>query len=639
MGLSPERPSQPDRAKAQDGQARRSRFSWIGPSFPHVNSGKALRRERVHLAVRREQHQQHFLLARLRMLTRRGEVWLVLLAIVVGALAGLAVVALRLAAEWMHVVLYQLRPQDRLSGLTSLHPFPGALVPLAGGIVLGALTLILRRGRNRPMVDPVEANALHGGRMSLSDSLIILVQTLVSNGFGASVGLEAAYTQIGSGMASKIGDRFRLRRRDMRMLVGCGAAAAIAAAFGAPLTGAFYGFELIIGTYTISALAPVICASIVAVLVSQAVGSAQTGIFVHVSQVMDLGQIAVLLLLGLFCGVLGIIIMYLVTLVGTGFTRARIPAFARPAIGGLVLGALALISPKILSSGHAAVQELFALTVLSMKTAVLLLGLKIVASSVSIGAGFRGGLFFASLFLGALAGQVFYGATEHFSPHLIEPAVAMLVGMAGLAAAVVGGPLTMSFLALEISGSLPITITVLLSAVTSSLLVRETFGYSFTTWRFHLRGETIRSAHDIGWMRNLTVGRMMRKDIPTVPADMSIREFRRQFPLGSTLRVVAVENDDQYAGIVLVPELYSGSDREAEGTIRPFLAHRNIVLTPDMQAKKAAVLFDLSQSEALAVVMAPDNWSVIGLLSEAHVLRRYAEELEKARKELAGERG
>ena len=598
-----------------------------------------LRRERARLVARKEQPQQHFLLARLRMLSRRGEVWLVLLAIVVGALAGLAVVALRSGAEWMHVFLYQLKPQDRLSSLSSISFFPGAFVPFAGGVVLGGLALLLRRGRNRPMVDPVEANALHGGRMSLTDSLIIAVQTLISNGFGASVGLEAAYTQIGSGLASKMGARFRLRRRDVRLLVGCGAAAAIAAAFGGPLTGAFYAFELIIGTYTITALAPVICASIVGVLVAQAVGDAQTSIFVHFSQTMDAAQIAALLLLGLFSGVLGIIIMYLVTIVGAGFTKARIPAFVRPAIGGIVLGGLALVSPKVLSSGHAAVQQSFALMAISTKTAILLLGLKTVASSVSIAAGFRGGLFFASLFLGSLAGQVFYGVTEVLSPHLIDPAVAMLVGMAGLAAAVVGGPLTMSFLALEVSGSLPITIAVLLSAVASSLLVRETFGYSFTTWRFHLRGETIRSAHDIGWMRNLTVGRMMRKDIQTARADMSVREFRRQFPLGSTQRVVALETDDQYAGIVLVAELYSNTDEDAEGSIRPFLAHKNIVLTPEMQAKKAAVLFDLSHSEALAVVRAADNWTVIGLLSEAFVLRRYAEELEKARRELAGERG
>ena len=108
--------------------------------------------------------------------------------------------------------------------------------------------------------------------MSFRDSVIVAAQTLISNGFGASVGLEAGYTQLAAGIASKLGSAFRLRRADQRMLVGCGAAAAIAAAFGAPLTGAFYGFELIIGTYTVVSLAPVLTAAVVATLVSHSFG-------------------------------------------------------------------------------------------------------------------------------------------------------------------------------------------------------------------------------------------------------------------------------------------------------------------------------------------------------------------------------
>ena len=205
MDSPPDRSSQLDRPDAGGHHAgARSRFRWSGPTFAHIHQGKTLRRERVLLTARREQPQQHFLLARLRMLSRRGEVWMVLLAIVIGALAGLAVVALRAGAEWMHVFLYQLRPQDRLSGMSSISLFPGAMVPFAGGVLLGLLTLLLRRGRSRPMVDPIEANALHGGRMSMIDSLFIVVQTLISNGFGASVGLEAAYTQIGSGIGSQL---------------------------------------------------------------------------------------------------------------------------------------------------------------------------------------------------------------------------------------------------------------------------------------------------------------------------------------------------------------------------------------------------------------------------------------------------
>src|SRR5579875_2140156 len=113
--------------------------------------------------------------------------------------------------------------------------------------------------------------------------------------------------------------------------------------------------------------------------------------------------------------------------------------------------------------------------------------------------------------------------------------------MSGVATAIVGGPLTMAFLALESTGSLPLTVAVLAAAVVSALTVRRTFGYSFATWRFHLRGEAIRSAVDIGWMRNLTVGRMMRRDVRTVRADMSVAAFRRDFPLGATQRVVVVD--------------------------------------------------------------------------------------------------
>ena len=103
--------------------------------------------------------------------------------------------------------------------------------------------------------------------MSLSDSVVVMLQTMMSNGVGASVGLEAGYTQIGSAVASRLGRSFRLRRNDLRVLVGCGAAGAIGAAFNAPLTGAFYAFELIIGTYTLGTLAPVVVASILAIAV------------------------------------------------------------------------------------------------------------------------------------------------------------------------------------------------------------------------------------------------------------------------------------------------------------------------------------------------------------------------------------
>jgi CIC family chloride channel protein len=276
----------------------------------------------------------------------------------------------------------------------------------------------------------------------------------------------------------------------------------------------------------------VMVSAIAAVLISNALSPTQPIFFIAHTSDLGVTQVTSLVLLGLITGGLAILIMYLVARIEALFARTRVPAYIRPAIGGLLVGLMAIVSPKVLSSGHAAVEQAFALGVLQVKSAALLLVLKALASAVSIGSGFRGGLFFASLLLGALTGQIFYHIAMLTDPALVPlPEVVTLVGMAGLAAAVVGGPLTMSFLALEISGSLPLTIAVLAAAVASSLLVRQTFGYSFTTWRFHLRGEAIRGAQDIGWIRNLTVGRMMRKDIRTVPAEMSVREFRRSYPL------------------------------------------------------------------------------------------------------------
>jgi len=187
---------------------------------------------------------------RLRAVVRARESSVIVLALIIGAVAGLAVAAMGEAVGLMHQVFFGLDPGERLSGRVSLNPLYAFLTPCVGGLLFGIVTAYVTRHRGVE-VDPIEANALHGGRMSMRGSLIVAAQTVWSSGIGASVGLEAGYTQLASGMASAIGRAFRLRRSDMRILVGCGSAAAIAAAFGAPLGGAFYGFELIIGSYSI----------------------------------------------------------------------------------------------------------------------------------------------------------------------------------------------------------------------------------------------------------------------------------------------------------------------------------------------------------------------------------------------------
>jgi CIC family chloride channel protein len=245
-------------------------------------------------------------------------------------------------------------------------------------------------------------------------------------------------------------------------------------------------------------------------------------------------------------------------------------------------------------------------------------------------------LFFASLFLGALVGKLFSGLMLLVSPVPLFPEVVYaLVGMSALAVAIVGGPLTMCFLALESTGSLPLTVAVLAASVVSSLTVRRTFGYSFATWRFHLRGEAIRSAVDIGWVRNLTVGRMMREVSRVVRADTSAEAFRRDFPLGSANRVIAVDDTGRYAGIVWVSDVHAAD--ETVSVVAQVLHTAGQALLPQMTIKEAVQMFETAEADALAVVDGRESLQVIGMLTEQYALRRYSEELDRRRRDISGE--
>ena len=208
--------------------------------------------------------------------------------------------------------------------------------------------------------------------------------------------------------------------------------------------------------------------------------------------------------------------------------------------------------------------------------------------------------------------------------------------MGALSASVIGGPLTMTFIALETTGDLWLTTAVLIAVIISSQVTREVFGYSFATWRFHLRGETIRSAADIGWMRELTVGKMMRQDVQTVRAAATIGAFREAFPLGSPAYVIAVDEEERYVGMVRVADAHA-SEVAPDKPVKDILHNAEDMLLPGMAIKEAVLAFDRAEAEALAVVNSYVDRRVIGLLTEAYALRRYAAELERRRRELIGE--
>jgi CIC family chloride channel protein len=290
-----------------------------------------------------------------------------------------------------------------------------------------------------------------------------------------------------------------------------------------------------------------------------------------------------------------------------------------------------------MSTGEGALRIIGTLD-LSIRTVAIVFVLKIAASILSLGSGFRGGLFFSSLLIGALGGHLLAAALSMIWPtHYFDTNVAAVIGMGALSASVIGGPLTMTFIALETTGDIGLTTVVLVAVIISAQVTREVFGYSFATWRFHLRGETIRSAADIGWMHDLTVKKMMRPDVPMVNAALTIAAFCEAFPLSSASYVVAVDEVDRYVGLVQVAEAHV-ADAAPEKSIKNILHYREDMLLPGMAVKEAVLAFDRAEAEALAVVDSFRGRRVIGLLTEASALRRYTASLELRRQEIIGER-
>ncbi len=581
------------------------------------------------------------LAAQLRTAVRSSEIMLVMVAALIGVGAGIMVTAMSYVSQLAHVLFFGINLDQRLSAVDHVSPWAALLVPTAAGLLIGLIELWRRLRGSRVPVDPIEANALRGGRMSLKDSMVVSLQTIISNGGGASVGLEAGYTQIGAGLASRLGLWLRLRRKDLRIMVGCGAAAAIAAAFGAPLTGAFYAFELIVGTYSIGNVAAVTAASLSATLTAAALGGAPYAL--ATAPVVGVHPIHYLMLMaiGLFACAIGIGVMQMTAWVERAFEWSRLPKWVRPAVGGLMVGALALISPQVLAAGHGAMRLDVPLN-LPMKALALLIGLKLLGAMISLGSGFRGGLFFASLFVGALIGKFSAAVYGRWLPGFgLDPTACVLTGMGVFAVAVVGGPLTMSFLVLETTGDFTVTAPILAACVATSLAVRETFGYSFSTWRLHLRGETIRSAHDVGWVRSMTVGKLMRRDPRTIPAASTLAEFRRRFPLGSGTTVVVLDPTEHYAGLVSIADLHATELDADKDTLKigDIAKLPEVALLPQWNIKEALAVFERAEAETLAVVDGEGDTGgkVIGSITEAFATRRYAEELDKANQGVMGE--
>lgn len=572
-----------------------------------------------------------------RSIMRESRLLLIVAAGFAGFLGGSLASLMGAAAQYLHEILLGVAHNTRLSSATHLDIKRTFVVLIIGGLVLGVSTVVWRRWRKSgDIVDPIEANALHGGRMSLRDSVFVMVQAVMSDGVGASVGLEGGFTQGSGAVGSKIGMLIHRRRNDIRMLVGAGVAGGIAGAFGSAFAGAAYGFELIIGSYTVATLAPIATAALCGYYAAHIMAGHGYHISVGTVPQIHSANVFWIIILGILTALLAVVLMRGVTRIESFFRTSNFPIWSRPMLGGLVVAVLALASPNILASGHGGM-ELVITAPPVVLIVLMVLAFKIIACAVSLGSGFRGGLFSASLFLGVLTGTAFTqlgvmaGVLDASDGGLY-----LLVGMAGFATAVVGAPMTMVALAVSISGQLQAVIPAMIGTVAAMLTVRRIFGYSFATWRFQLRGEAILGGQDIGWLYKTKARALMRQGPPIASEDITIAEFTERFPLASSRYAIGITAEQAFAGLIDVALVHAEAREEGSAghKLSSLITHANAYVTASEPLSRVLPKFEQIPTEILAVVDSEERRTVIGAISEEYALKMYQQQLEARQKEI-----
>ncbi len=458
---------------------------------------------------------------------RRASDWLaasklglVVMALVVGAGAGLSAAGFRELIYLFTWVFTGRQTFGQQGHAASLHvPFLGMwfvlVVPVIAGLIYGPLIQrFAREARGHGVPEVMLAVAENGGRIRPPVTVVKALASALCIGGGGSVGREGPIVQIGSALASTLGQLVRMSEGRLRVIVACGAAGGIAATFNAPVTGMFFGFEIVLKEFSLDALAATILSAVTADVISRAFFGAApffAGVPHDLSVTNDFTYLLIALL-GIIAGLIGVAFqktLYRGEDVANALWGNR-PAWLRPVAGGVVLGLLLLALPQMYGVGYPVMDRVLAHHYVLWFVAILLVG-KILAASLTLWIGGSGGVFAPSLFIGAAAGMAFGIIVQHlFGPAVGPPALYGVVAMGGVFAAAAQAPLTSIASVAEMTGNFTLTLPIMLACgIAAQLAKRITHGSIYTT-KLLRRGIDIERPKALGALQALTVEEVMQ---------------------------------------------------------------------------------------------------------------------------------
>ncbi len=479
-------------------------------------------------------------------------------ALIVGIGAGLGAVAFRRLIAGMHILAW-----DGLGGLLEgIAPFHLLIIPAVGGAIFGPLIYrFAREAKGHGVPEVMEAVALRGGRIRPRVAIVKSLASAICIGTGGSVGREGPIAQIGSALGSTVGQVFHLSDERVRNLVACGAAGGIAATFNAPIAGSVFALEVILGRLNAVYFGAVVISAVTADVVAHFFEGDLRAFVMPEYALVSPWELLFYTLLGILAAFVAVSFTRLLYLSEDLWDRFRFPEYFKPVLGGLLLGVVGILTPKlggfprVFGVGYATINQAL-VGELALQVTLVLLFAKILATILTLGSGGSGGIFAPTLFMGAMLGEAFGQVAHQLFPAITAPAGAYaMVGMAAVFSGAAHAPVTAILILFEMTGDYRIILPLMLATVISTLISRSISPESIYTLKLTRRGIHLQQGQDIDVMQGITVSETMTTDVDTVPLSMSLTELADEFQRTHHHGFPVLDDAGELTGVVSLQDM------------------------------------------------------------------------------------
>lgn len=497
------------------------------------------------------------------------------------------------------------------------------LVPMVGGVIAGACLWAAARIQAGANSDYMEAVAIGDGKLSIRQGLLRSLASLNTVASGGSIGREGAMVHLASLVASAIGRFACFGTARLRLLVACGAAAGVSSAYGAPIAGAMFVAEIILGTMAMQSLGPLLVAAAAANITMRLTGVYHPNYEMSHVPLITAFEIVPFLALGVLTGIAAPLFLKFLALIKTLFKKTALPLPARLGLGGLLLGCLLLFMPDVAGNGYSVVHSLLN-TRWTWYAVLLVLVCKVLATALTVGSGAVGGVFTPSIFVGAAFGTLFGQIMMWLWPATVShPYLYTVVGMGAFLGAATSAPLMAILMIFEMTLSYQIVLPLMLACVVAyfiSRAVAQVAMYNVTLLRE--RDVVLRRQ-----LRNTALADLIRPADTAVATTALVSEALRMFLDYPVKYLYVVDENNVYQGVIAQQDLTRLllSDTDAQHRCAGDVLRLDFVKTlhPDMTLDEAQTYFVNFQGERLPVVSREDPHRLLGVVYKSSLLERY----------------